>query len=77
MSQSSFETQVLADLAVLKAQMRDLVGNGQPGRLRRLEQRVEGHEASLQRLAGVGALLALLLALLHASADILKFARLQ
>jgi len=74
MSQS-FETQVLADLAVLKSQMRDLVGNGQPGRLRRLEQRVERHEASLERLAGVGAVLAFLLALLHASPDLLKFAR--
>ena len=74
MSQS-FETQVLADLAVLKSQMRDLVGNGQPGRLRRLEQRVERHEASLERLAGVGTLLVFLLALMHASADLLKFAR--
>ena len=74
MSQS-FETQVLADLAVLKSQMRDLVGNGQPGRLRRLEQRVERHEASLERLAGVGALLVFLLALMHANADLLKFAR--
>jgi len=73
MSQS-FETQVLADLAVLKSQMRDLVGNGQPGRLRRLEQRVERHEASLERLAGVGVVLAFLLALLHASTDLLKFA---
>ena len=70
---SDFENQVLSDLAVLKSQMRELLGNGQPGRLRQLEQRVERHERVVQRLSGVGALLAFLLALLHASADFLKF----
>jgi hypothetical protein len=70
---SDFENQVLSDLAVLKSQMRELLGNGQPGRLRQLEQRVERHERVVQRLSGVGALLAFLLALLHASADVLKF----
>ena len=70
---SDFENQVLSDLAVLKSQMRELLGNGQPGRLRELEQRVERHERVVQRLSGVGALLAFLLALLHASADVLKF----
>ncbi len=66
---SEFENQVLADLAVLKEQMRALVGNGQPGRLRQLEQRVERHEALAQRVGGVGALLAALLTLFHAGID--------
>lgn len=70
---SDFESQVLSDLAVLKSQMRELLGNGQPGRLRQLEQRVERHERVVQRLSGIGAVLAFLLALLHASADVLKF----
>jgi hypothetical protein len=70
---SDFENQVLSDLAVLKSQMRELLGNGQPGRLRQLEQRVERHERVVQRLSGVGALLAFLLTLLHAGADVLKF----
>jgi hypothetical protein len=68
-----FENQVLSDLAVLKSQMHELLGNGQPGRLRELEQRVERHERVVQRASGIGALLAFLLTLLHASADLLKF----
>lgn len=67
-----FERQVLADLAELKAQMHDLVGDGQPGRLRRLEDRVEQHEAMVQRATGVGALLAGLLTLCHVAFDYLR-----
>ena len=44
-----FEAQVLADLAILKTQMRELTGNGQPGRIRLMEERLELHEAVLQR----------------------------
>jgi len=44
-----FEAQVLADLAVLKNQLRELTGNGQPGRVRLMEERLERHEAVLQR----------------------------
>ncbi|HXE91493.1 MAG TPA: hypothetical protein VNK82_11065 [Terriglobales bacterium] len=69
---TEFERQVLADLAVLKEQMRSLVGNGQPGRLRCLEERVERHEALAQRAGGVGALLATLLTLFHAGIDYLR-----
>lgn len=53
---TDFEIQVLADLAVLKSQMASLLGNGQPGRLRELEARVDEHEASLQRAKGMGAI---------------------
>jgi hypothetical protein len=44
-----FERQVLADLIELKALVRTLVGNGQPGRVRLLEERMEQHEAMIQR----------------------------
>ena len=46
---TDFEAQVLADLSVLKSQMRDVVGNGQPGRISRLENRVFDHEKSVDR----------------------------
>jgi len=72
---SDFENRVLADLAVLKAQMQELLGNGQPGRLRQLEVRVERHEALLQRGAGIGALLAFLLTLIHVGIDFLHARR--
>ena len=44
-----FEAQVLADLAVLKAQLRELIGNGQPGRIQRIEDRLQLHDAMMQR----------------------------
>jgi hypothetical protein len=69
---NEFESQVLADLATLKTQMRMLLGNGQPGRLQELETRVEQHEALVQRVAGIGALLGLLMTLLHAGIDYLR-----
>ena len=69
---NDFETQVLADLSVLKSQMRFLLGNGQPGRLHELEQRVERHEGVVQRAKGMGALGGLLLTLMHFAIDILR-----
>jgi hypothetical protein len=69
---SDFENRVLSDLAVLKSQMQELVGNGQPGRLRNLELRVEQHEAVMQRGAGIGALLAFLLTLIHVGIDFVR-----
>ena len=50
---TEFEGQVLADLSVLKSQMDQLMGIGQPGRLAQLEGRVERHERSVQRMKGV------------------------
>ena len=52
---TDFEGQVLQELSVLKAQMQQLMGIGQPGRLHQLEARVESHERSVQRLKGLGA----------------------
>ncbi len=50
---TEFEGQVLADLSVLKSQMHQVMGIGQPGRLTQLEERVERHERSVQRMKGV------------------------
>jgi hypothetical protein len=50
---TEFETQVLSELSVLKAQMQQLLGIGQPGRLCALESRVEMHEKSVQRVKGM------------------------
>ncbi|MGI8770457.1 MAG: hypothetical protein ACR2JE_03370 [Acidobacteriaceae bacterium] len=50
---TEFEGQVLADLRVLKSQMDQLMGIGQPGRLTQLEERVDRHERSVQRMKGV------------------------
>jgi hypothetical protein len=69
---TDFETQVLADLSVLKSQMTSLLGNGQPGRLHELEQRVERHEAVVQRAKGMGAVGALLLTMMHFAIDVLR-----
>jgi hypothetical protein len=53
---TEFEGQVLADLQVLKSQMDQLMGVGQPGRLHHLEARVAANEQGVQRVkGGVGA----------------------
>ena len=49
---TEYERQVLQDLSVLKSQMQQLMGIGQPGRLHLLEERVETHEKSVQRMKG-------------------------
>jgi hypothetical protein len=66
---TEIEGQILSDLSVLKSQMRALIGIGQPGRLTVLENRVELHERSLQRVKGVAAALGTLLTLIHFSID--------
>jgi hypothetical protein len=69
---TEFEKQVLADLATLKTEMKLLLGNGQPGRVARLESRVEQHERVVQRMNGVGALLGVVLTLVHLAIDFFK-----
>ena len=49
---TEFEAQVLADLSVLKNQMKTLLGDGNSGRIARIEGRVEQHERSLQKAKG-------------------------
>ena len=69
---TEFERRVLEDLAMLKTQMRALLGNGQPGRLQLIETSVKRHEEELQRFAGAGMLLGALLTLLHLGIDLFR-----
>ena len=62
---TDFEGRVLEELSVLKAQMHQLMGIGQPGRLNQLELRVDSHERSVQRLKGLAGAFGGLLTLLH------------
>ncbi len=48
------------------------MGNGQPGRLGKLEKRVEAHETTMQRAAGIGVAVGSLLTLVHVGIDLLK-----
>ncbi|ADV80925.1 hypothetical protein [Terriglobus saanensis] len=69
---TDFEGQVLADLSALKSQMNALLGVGQPGRLHLLEERVERHERTVQRLKGMGGVLGILLTMFHVAIDFLR-----
>ena len=66
---TEFEGQVLADLSVLKSQMKQLLGIGQPGRLTQLEERVEMHERSVQRMKGLMGAVGGLLTVIHLAID--------
>jgi len=68
---TDFEAQVLADLSVLKTQMKELLGNGQPGRLTRIEDRISGHERTVQRLKGAAGALGAALTVAHLAIDFL------
>ncbi len=70
---TEFEQQVLSDLAVLKTDMKWLVGDGNQGKFRELEQRVDKHEAYLQRFTGIAAAVGSLLTLVHLAIDFLRF----
>jgi hypothetical protein len=67
-----FEATVLADLAALKSQMAALIGQGQPGRLTTLEERLERQELYLQRIKGFAGALFVLTALVHIAIDYLR-----
>ncbi len=68
---TDFEAQVLADLSVLKMQMKEILGNRQPGRLAQLEGRVFAHERTMQRLKGMAAAFGGLLTCAHLAIDLL------
>jgi len=67
---TEFQAQVLADLSVLKNQMKDLVGNGQPGRVADIEARILDHDRAMQRLKGMAAAFAAVLTVAHAGVDL-------
>ena len=68
---TEFEGQVLGDLRVLKSQMDQLMGIGQPGRLTQIEDRVERHERSVQRVKGGTAAIGAVVTLAHLAIDLL------
>ena len=67
---TEFEGQVLADLSVLKSQMKELMGIGQPGRLVQLESRMHEHDKIVQRLKGMAAAFGALLTIAHLAIDL-------
>ena len=68
---TEFEGQVLADLAVLKSQMQEVLGIGPPGRLTQIETRMREHERTVQRMKGVAAAFGSLLTVAHLAVDFL------
>lgn len=68
---TEFEERVLTDLAELKANMRWIVGNGNPGKIQEIEQRVDRHEAYLQRFTGIATAIGSLLTFFHFAIDYL------
>jgi len=72
---TDFEKQVLSDLSELKTEMRLLIGNGNSGRLRDLETRVDRHDVVIQRAGGIGAAFGVLMTLIHLAIDYLRLAR--
>ena len=69
---TEFEGQVLGDLRVLKSQMDQLMGIGQVGRLTQIEERVERHECSVQRVKGFTAAVGALVTLAHLAIDFMR-----
>ncbi len=72
---TDFEAQVLADLNVLKSQMQQVMGIGQPGRLNQLEGRVSLTEESIQKIKGVVAAVAMGLTLIQIAISFLSARR--
>ncbi len=62
---TEFEGQVIGDLQVLKAQMEQIMGIGQPGRLHELEHRLIATERAMHRMRGVTAAFGAGLTMLH------------
>jgi len=62
---TDFEAQVLGDLNVLKCQMEQVMGIGQPGRLHQLEDRVSCNEEGIQKMKGFIAAFGTLLTVVH------------
>lgn len=47
---TEFEAQVLADLSILKTQMNGLIGDGEHGRINRIERRLDAHVRQHEQL---------------------------
>ena len=66
---NEFETRVLTDLSVLKAQMCGLMGDGNGGRLAELERRLDRHEQNWQRAKGFLAAVSVILAVVEVAVE--------
>ena len=67
---TDFEAQVLADLHVLRSQMDQLMGVGQPGRLHHIEQRLSSNEQGVQRMKGFVGAFGAVLTMIHVAISI-------
>jgi len=52
--EQEFRLKVVKKLARLETMLKDLAGNGQPGRIQRLEEKVRAHDRWLWSVAGGG-----------------------
>jgi hypothetical protein len=66
---TDFEGRVLADMSVLKSQMKQVMGIGQIGRLAQLEDRMHEHEKTVQRMKGMMGAFGGLLTVIHLAID--------
>lgn len=70
---TEFERKVLLDLAELKTDMKWIAGgDGHPGRLQEMAERVEQHEELLQRARGWAAAFACLLTIVHLGIEFVR-----
>jgi hypothetical protein len=69
---TEFESKVLSDLAELKANMKWIIGNGNQGKMQEIEERVERHEAYLQRFTGIATAVGCLITMFHLAIDYLR-----
>ena len=69
---TEFEQQVLSDLAVLKSQMKMLLGDIRPGRISRLEAQVQKHEDFRQRAGGMAAAIGVVITFIDIAFDYLR-----
>jgi hypothetical protein len=70
---TDFEERVLSDLTELKTNMRWIIGNGNPSKIQEIEERVDRHEAYLQRFTGIATAVGGLLTIFHVAIDYLRF----
>ncbi len=69
---TEFESRVLSDLSELRTQMHSLVGDGNSGRMKQLEDKVERHEAFVQRAGGLGLAISVIVTLIHLAINYLR-----
>ncbi len=71
---SDFEEKVLEDLAELKTHMRWVVGDGNKGgKIGELEERVDRHEAFLQRAKGISVAFGSLVTMINLAFSFLRW----